>query len=147
MKRRYALLTEVEGTVSSLVHTVVVPGRSQGGPPELTGAVVDHLITAEREGLHTVLLAPELSDLEAEPAQICRYVVTDDPEVAREAESRYGPERVLRSRTAHADHVDEWIGHLALPESRSWGRRVRNAARGLPFAGRVYARLTRSLAR
>lgn len=142
MKRRYALLSEMNETIGSSVHTVVIPGRSQGGPADLTGAAVDRLIAAEQEGLHTVLLASELADLEAAPAQICRYVVTDDPEVAREAESRYGEERVLRSRTAHADHVYEWIKRLELPESQTRSRKVRNAIRRLPFAGSLYARLT-----
>lgn len=121
--------------------TVVIPGVSMGGPQRLTGDLIDHLITAERAGEHTVVLASDVSDLDAGPAQVCRYLVTDDAATAEEAGARYGTERVLQVPSAAVGDVGEWIGRLPRPESRSLRRRIRRVVRNIPFAQAVYGRI------
>lgn len=141
--KRYRLATSEAGPQRrGREVTVVVPGVSQGGPQVLTGDLIERLIEAERAGVHTVLLARSTSDLEADPASVCRYVVTDEPQVASAAEALYGRERVLRAESVALADIDAWIGGLPRPESQTLRRRIRSAVRRLPFAEAVYARLT-----
>lgn len=120
-------------------HALVLPGVSQDGPAHLRGSVRELLIAAERDGLHTVVLAPEISDLDAAPALLCRRVVTDRADVESAAAARYGPERVLRVRSARTADVPEWIGDLPRPEARTMRRRIRRAARRFGPARALHA--------
>lgn len=140
--KRYRLITEgSEHQRRTHGATLVVPGPSQGGPAQLQGSVTDRFIEAERAGAHTVLLAGSLPDLDADIAAVCRYVVTDQAEVEEEATARYGSERVLRTTTVRIDNIHEWIGRLPVPEAHTLRRRIRTAARRLPFAEAVYSRI------
>lgn len=123
-------------------HTLIVPGASQGGPAHLLGTVRQLLIEAEQEGLHTVLLAPRLTDLEPPTALVCRYVATDDDDVQREAVSRYGAERVLRVPSAETADLPRWVGKLPRPQARTLQRRIRRTARRFGPARALHAMIT-----
>lgn len=139
---RYLLATGEAGPLDrSRPRTVVVPGVSQGGPENLGTALVERLIEAERSGVHTVVLARTVGDLDADPAKVCRYVATDEPEVAQIAAGRYGAERVLQVPSAAIGDIGDWITRLPRPEALTVKRRVRRAARQFAPVRWLYSRI------
>lgn len=142
MRTRYRLITQPPATPGRRHTTLLIPGVTQGGPAHLRGSVLDRLIDAEQAGAHTVLLAANLADLEADVATICRYVVTDDAAVEREATARFGPERVLRAASTDPADAAQWLGRLPRPESQTLRRKVRTWAREIPLIRRLYETMT-----
>lgn len=138
-ERHLLVTTDTAARLRRRHRTLVIPGVSQGGPPHLLGTVRELLIEAEQEGLHTVVLAAQLADLEAPPALVCRFVATDRDEVEREAASRYGSDRVLRVRSARVAERSEWVGRLPRPEARTLRRRIRRTARRFGPARALHA--------
>ncbi len=94
------------------------------GPAELGGDLLAVLIKAEHSGSNTVFLATSLDDLDSAVAKVSRYVVVDDDVTEEEAKSRFGPERVLRARSAAPADVPEWIGRLPRPKSQTLVRKI-----------------------
>lgn len=142
MRTRYRLISQPPTTPGRQHTPLLIPGVTQGGPAHLRGSVLDRLIDAERAGAHIVLLAADLADLEADVASICRYVVTDDAAVEREAATRFGPERVLRATSTEPADAAQWLGQLPRPESQTLRRKVRTWAREIPMIRRLYERMT-----
>ena len=139
---RYLLATGADGPPDrGRPRTVVVPGVSQGGPEDLCPALVEHLIVAERAGVHTVILAGAVADLDSDPAKVCRYVATDEPDVIQLAAGRYGAERVLHVPSAAIDDIADWITELPRPQALTARRRIRRAARQFPAVRWLYSRI------
>ena len=128
-------------TVGPAVTAVVVPGPSRGGPGGLGPGLARILIDADVRGLQTVALASALTDLDATPVALARFIATDDDATAAEAAARAGVERVLRVPDASPDAVDDWIDRVPRVESRTLRRRVRNVLRGFAPVRWAYERM------
>lgn len=128
-------------TVGPAVTALVLPGPSHGGPGDLGPGLVRILIDADVRGLQTVGLASALTDLDAAPVALARFLATDDDDTAAEAAARAGSHRVLRVPDASPDAVADWIQRVPRVESRTLRRRVRNALRGFAPVRWAYERM------
>lgn len=128
-------------TVAPAVTVLIVPGPSRGGPETLNPNLVRVLIDADVRGLQTVALASAISDLDAAPVALARFIATDDDDTAAEAAARAGAERILRVEDASADAVDDWIDRVPRVESRTLRRRVRNVLRRIAPVRWAYERM------
>lgn len=128
MGRRYVFFADLVGraaepwaadTPRAVADLVLVPGRSAGGPDQLTADVVDALIVSERTGAATVLLAADRTDLDSSVAAVCRMVAGAQSDVLEEARRRFGDDRV------HA------LPSIDPADARAWTKELR-AATGPP---------------
>lgn len=132
MGRRYVFFADLVGRVASpwaadtpraVADLVLVPGRSAGGPDQLTADVVDALIVSERTGAATVLLAAARTDLDSSVAAVCRMVAGTRPDVLEEARRRFGDDRV------------QVLPSIDPADARAWTKELR-AATGPPSSAR-----------
>ncbi|NDL57429.1 hypothetical protein [Phytoactinopolyspora mesophila] len=135
---------------SAAAELVLIVGKEAGGPDQLAGGLVDVLVECERRGTASVLLAGAADDLDTPVAAVCRYVVTDQPDVGEEARRRFGAERVRVVASVGTDQIKAWISELLAAAGRPAPIRARLGGRGdriMPMRalyGKIRGRNTRS---
>jgi hypothetical protein len=128
---------------------VLITGPDAGGPDQLTGELVDVLIACEQRGTATVLLAGTAGDLDTPVAAVSRYIATDQADVAKEAQRRFGAERVHMVSSVHVGEARSWVGDLRAAIGRPAASRNRSgklADRIMPIRelyGKIRRRNTR----
>ena len=119
------------GQLARRCRGVLVSGPSVGGPAQLSGDLVELLIDVERRGLHIVLLAHELQDLDTPVAAVCRHVIAADPSTVRRARERWGVSQVVPVEALDEGAVGRALRQLPVPASRTLLRRLHSGSSSL----------------
>lgn len=113
---------------SRRVDGVVLAGPSAGGPAHLSGRLLTVLLEVERRGLHLVLVAHRIEDLDTDVAAVCRHVIAADEQILHRARERWGVSQVLPVQALDDGSLDRALRRLPTPASRTLLRAVHTQA-------------------